>query len=151
MVGEVREDLWRRYARAVLEFGRDERFYIDLARRVDARARARLRHAGLGTSFAVVTASNPGGRDLPRRSNEARNRSLLTDLALLPGLRVPADGVSPDGIHRERGWAVVCPRDRAMAIGRRHGQLAVYWFDGERFWLVPCDPGTRPVPLPVPQ
>ena len=48
---------------------------------------------------------------------------------------MPAMGESPDRRHRERGVAVAMDGDDAIALARRFGQLAIYWFDGERFWL----------------
>jgi hypothetical protein len=46
-----------------------------------------------------------------------------------------ADGESPDGRHRERGFAIAMGRGDAATLARSHGQLALYWFDGEAFWI----------------
>jgi len=57
-------------------------------------------------------------------------------------------GSSPDGAHRERGFAVWLERDDVVAIARRFEQSAIFWFDGGAFWLVGAlvDAKARPLP-----
>jgi hypothetical protein len=60
----------------------------------------------------------------------------------------PADGVSPDGTHREDGLAVWVSEAEARSIAHDFDQLAYFWFDSHRVWMVCCDDGAR-VPLPT--
>jgi len=129
------DTLWNRYANAVLQIGTTHHLTIDLRRPLSDDARRRLRNLGIGASFAVITAFNPGGRRLRARRNEWRHLLMRTSLMLSGRRFVAANGESPDGSHCERGFAVAMSRSDATVLARRYGQLALYWFDGEAFWL----------------
>jgi len=58
------------------------------------------------------------------------------------------DGVSPDGRYRESCVAVVLPRDEAVALASRLEQLALFWYDGRDFWLLPAEADGEPRRLP---
>lgn len=147
------------YAQTVLELAGVPHGRIDLRQPVGAPERAALAHVGLDRPFAVMTAENPHGRneeDAPTAAEErARDAANDRDLATLvdalgeagtPFVRV--DGTAPDGSYRERCVAVVLPRDDAVALARRFAQLALFWFDGEAFWLLPAEAGAPPKRLP---
>jgi hypothetical protein len=34
-------------------------------------------------------------------------------------------------------------------VAEQFDQLAMFWFDGERFWIVPVTAGGKPVGLPI--
>jgi len=122
---------------------------LDLRRRVSGRDGRRLRALGLGRRFGVVTPFNPRGEVLSAAANRRRLRALERVLAAA-GLRFQvADGWSLDRRHGEQGFAVAADRRRVIALGKRFGQLAVFWFDGSRFLLVWCDRPGRGIPLPV--
>jgi len=146
-----RRELWKRYAETILEFGSGADLRIDLRRKPTAEQRAALTALGLQGCFAVVTACNPEGRELSAETNRERTRDLQREIASAAGTCLRADGVSVDGSHRETGVAIVCEKQRAIDLGRRHGQLAIYWYDGRRFWLVPCDASRCPSALPAAQ
>lgn len=132
---------------------------IDLREPLDDDDRAALADAGLAHPFAVITAENPCGEhvddaksSLSELRGETRNamRVLLLERELAERrlhFRI-VDGVSPDGSYRERGCAVVMPRADAVALARELDQLAIFWYDGERFWLVPVAVKDDPTPLP---
>lgn len=126
---------WRLYETTVLRFGRGGRLTVDLARPLDGDARAAIASLGVGARFAIITAHNPGGRALSGPRNVWRHLCLRVALAARGVRAVAAIGESPDASHRERGVAVAMDGDDAIALARRFGQLAIYWFDGERFWL----------------
>lgn len=89
-------------------------------------------------SFAIVTAWNPEGVTVGDATNELADDVLhreLLDLGLDP-FRVT--GCSPDLTHREPGWAVVISKVEAIALGRRHRQLAVWWIRDDELILVDC-------------
>lgn len=137
------------YARTVLELGRRPPLRIDLRAPVGPAAAARLRALGLRGTFAVVTPCNPFGRPAGPAANADRLAALRDELAAGGVHPVPADGVSPDGEHREPGFALDLPAGESTALARRWDQLALYWFDGEAFWILPALAEHPPVRLPI--
>jgi len=127
--------LWTVYENTILRFADATGFAIDLARPLSASDRAALAALGIGTPFAIITAYNPGGRKLAATRNRWRHLRLRIGLTMRHTRFVGVSGESPDGLHRERGFAVAMSRAEAGTIARRFGQLAIYWFDGESFWL----------------
>lgn len=77
--------------------------------------------ASSGTTWALLTAMNPMGLDLPDDVNAERNRLMATEL--LSPLR--SVGRSADGSWEEAGFAV--PFDRtAIDVAQRFAQAAIY-------------------------
>ena len=62
---------------------------------------------------------------------------------------IPADGVSPDGMHREKGWVATIPLTQAKTLAKNYGQAAFFWFDGDQFWIMPALVQAEPIALPV--
>lgn len=95
----------------------------------------------LPASFAIITAWNPEGvtadETLNGNADEVLHRELI-ELGLAP-FRVT--GCSPDLSHREPGWAVVLSKVEAIALGRRHRQLAVWQVTDDDLDLVDCATG----------
>lgn len=132
---------------------------IDLRKPLTAATRKALAKIGLAHPFAIITAENPCGEHVDDAGSvrtelkgETRNamRVRLFEEQLAERhleFRI-VDGVSPDGSYRERGCAVVIPRADAVAMARELDQLAIFWYDGERFWLVPVAIDEQPQPLP---
>ena len=144
---KIAEDKWAQYPCTILEFAPPDRLRIDLRKPLGAAERATLAALGLDRPFAVLTAENPMGEnaeDKPTATQEAvtegRNATRRDELeAELRRSRIeyqPCDGVAPDGDYREHGVAVVLPREQAVMLARRFGQLAIFWFDGRAFSLV---------------
>jgi hypothetical protein len=141
---------WHRYPETILEFEVSGARRIDLRRQLDSEARSLLRTAGLSRPFAVVTACNPRGRQLDDGANSLRCQALEEELAKRGIARTRADGVSADGSHREQGWALVLPFADACRLAARYQQSAIFWFDAERFWIVPVlEDSAAAVPLPL--
>lgn len=120
---------------------------VDLRERVDPSTGARLRDLGIGSSWATITAYNPG-RILEPSENERRARELDAIVMGLGVAYIAADGIQPDGSHREPGFAIALDQERAIALASEFGQSAIFWFDGESFWLVPALVGTAAIRLP---
>lgn len=129
------DSLWTAYASTRLLIGRAPRIKVDLRLPVSDDQRHLLTKLGLGATFAIVTPCDPRGARSPTWLNLARY--LRTRLLLRSrNLRyIPAEGESPDSRHRERGFAIAINRDDAAALARELEQLALYWFDGEAFWI----------------
>ncbi len=159
MTMAAEEDKWDAYPDTILEFAGNPQARIDLRRSLDAKDRNALSALGLATPFAVFSAENPGGEDPEEKADgrEARRKQRRNELrtaALQEALRtrgipfVPVDGVSPDGDHREHCVAAAMSRELAVEISRELHQLALFWYDGTRFWLLPAIAMERPAPLP---
>jgi hypothetical protein len=148
------------YTQTVLELPGIEGGRIDLRLAIGDDERALLRSVGLDRPFAVMTGENPRGEndddastDGEAEAREARNaRRLATLVTALGAAHTPfvrIDGTAPDGGYRERCVAVLLPRDEALALATRFEQLALFWYDGSAFWLLPAEAGAPPLRLPT--
>ena len=122
---------------------------VDLRAELAGSVAARLRSLGLGDRWAVVTAYNPRGRDREPEANESRHAKLVASVRAGGTAFLRADGRSPDASHREVGLAIALPQPDAVALAARLGQSAIFWFDGDGFWLVPAGAPAAPIRLPV--
>lgn len=133
---------------------------IDLRERVPPALAERLRAHGMAPPVAIFTAENPGGEHAEDEGNaRAAAREDATNLTrtvtLVEALRetglptVRIDGMAPDGSYRERCVGVPMSREDAAGLARRLAQLAFFWFDGERVWLVPGLADQEAEPLPA--
>lgn len=149
-----------RYPATVLEFVDGPT--IDLRRPIGEPERRALVANDLAGSFAILTAENPRGEnaeDAPSPRQEARQEVanairtsvLETELARRAIPFSVVDCVSPDGSYRERSCAVVLPRAEAVRLARDLEQLAIFWYDGRDFWLVPAAVDAPERRLPVAQ
>jgi len=92
----------------------------------------------------VVTAWNPGGVRLDADANAARGRRLDADLDARALARWPAIGRGPVDGHHEAGVAVPgLDEDEGRALGRLHGQAAVYVWTPGAWEVVACDSARR--------
>ena len=112
-------------------------------------SQCRLLHAiGPAEQFGVVTAFNPVGRILSAVQNDARH-ARLREILLRDGFsHLPADGLSPDGSHREAGFAVWTSIQAVELLARRLEQSAYFWFDGVAFWIMGALVAVPPIRLP---
>ena len=151
-----REESFQAYPETVIAFEAGPR--IDLRWRLDPDDRSALAALELGPSFAVLTAEDPGGEDidglsadeLAERDRENVRRTLrLEEFLVRQGIAFRrVDSSAPDGGHRERCVAVALSREEATRLAAERDQLALFWYDGERFWLWPGHVDERPEPLP---
>jgi hypothetical protein len=145
---ESSDSRWPTYPDTIVEIHASPPLRVDLRRAMVPAVATLLRALGLGPAWAVVTAHNPG-RILAAEENARRERELADAVRALGVPTLRADGVSPDGGHREPGVAVALGQVEAVELARRFGQSAIFWFDGEGFWLVPALVGDAPIGLPV--
>ncbi|HEY5676163.1 MAG TPA: DUF3293 domain-containing protein [Myxococcales bacterium] len=153
-----REESFEAYPATRLSFDGGPR--IDLRFRPDDDERRALRELELGPSFAVLTAESPRGEEpedlspeeAERRARENIRRTLRFEERLakdgVPFRRV--DATAPDGGHRARCVAVALSREEASRLAREQEQVALFWWDGRRFWVWPAEVESDPRPLPAP-
>ena len=94
----------------------------------------------------IVTAWDPDSVPLRRRDNRARHRRLVAELDRLGFGHWPATGRDPDATHHEDGVAVPgLSETDGVALGRRHGQAAVYVWTPDAWAVVSCTDRRRRV------
>ncbi|MCF1428383.1 MAG: DUF3293 domain-containing protein [Shewanella sp.] len=99
------------------------------------------------SSFAIVTACNPMGSNLSACQNRLNDRKLQAEI---DQLKVPyrlVIGGSPDLVHLERSWALLCDRDTGVALGHRFNQLGIYFVENNQLHLLPCHANLESVEL----
>ncbi|MDQ2766256.1 MAG: DUF3293 domain-containing protein [Gemmatimonadota bacterium] len=127
--------VWTAYANTLLRIGGRRQVKIDLRQPLSDEIRRVLTDLLPERTFAIVTPFNPGGVRAPFWKNWWQHYRMRAHLASR-GLRfVRANGESLDGTHRERGFAIAVGRGDAATFARSYRQLALYWFDGEAFWI----------------
>jgi hypothetical protein len=139
---------WPRYPETVLTFATEPMVEIDLREIPSERALEQLAAAGFGQPFAVLTAFDPRGQDLSPTENESRKRNLDRRLRAEGYKFADVDACSPDRSHCECSVAVVMPQAKAIDLARELEQVAIFWFDGKRFWIIGVIVETDPMMLP---
>lgn len=139
---------WPRYPETVLDFATTPAVEIDLREIPSEDKIAALKAAGLDRPFAIMTAFDPRGENLSPAENEKRKRELDERLRSSGYRFAQVDACSPDKLHCERSVAVVMPQEEALELARRVEQVAIFWFDGKRFWIIGALVETDPLMLP---
>lgn len=139
---------WPRYPETILDFATRPRLVIDL-REIPADGKiAALKSAGLDQPFAIMTAFDPRGENLSAAENEKRMQALEKRLLSSGYNFVQVDCCSPDRSHCESSVAVNMPQEKALDLAREMQQVAIFWFDGKRFWILGALVETDPLMLP---
>ena len=61
---------------------------------------------------------------------------------------VDVDACSPDRTHCECSVAVIMEQREAIELARELEQVAIFWFDGSRFWILGAIVDADPLMLP---
>ena len=139
---------WPRYPETILDFATTPRLLIDL-REIPADDKIEaLKAGGLDQPFAVMTAFDPRGENLSAAENQKRKRELDESLLSNGYTFVQVDCCSPDRSHCECSVAVTMPQEKALDLAREMQQVAIFWFDGKRFWILGALVETDPLMLP---
>jgi hypothetical protein len=146
---DQRDPGWPRYPETILRFSSEPPFEIDLREVPSADVLSRLRIAGLGEPFAIITAFDPLGRNLAAADNEKRKADLNRRLAKSGYRFVNVDACSPDRSHCECSVAVLTEQRKAIDLARELEQVAIFWFDGRRFWILGAVVESDPLMLPL--
>lgn len=141
---------WHRYPDTVLRFRTTPEVRVDLRKPVSKDVLASMERIGFGRPFAVLTAHDPRGKDESAEVNERRARELDARLRSAGARFVHVDACSPDGSHCELSVAAEIPQDLATRLAEELEQVALFWFDGEKFWIVGALAPGDPVMLPRP-
>ena len=139
---------WPRYPETILRFSTNPPVEIDLRKIASERTLSQLKSAGFGDPFAVLTAFDPRGRDLSPAENEKRKRDLDHRLGASGYRFVHVDACSPCRSHCECSVAVIMPQKDAIELARELEQVAIFWFDGKRFWILGAIVESDPQMLP---
>lgn len=145
---ELHDPDWPRYPETILSFSMQPTLEIDLREIPSESVLAKLAAAGFGQPFAVLTAFDPRGRDLSPAENEKRRHELDQRLTAEGYRFAYVDARSPDRSHCECSVAVVMPQEKAISLAREMEQIAIFWFDGKRFWIFGVVVETDPLMLP---
>jgi hypothetical protein len=137
---------WRHYTLAFIDFGSG---LVPVAERVSSTGEAFqiLEQHNLLPRFGVITACNPLGQTVDARINEALSSQLRERLQQLCVRVVPCSAGAVDGSHREASFAVVIPLRSLTDLAIEFRQSAAFWFEEDRFWLMPAAVQAQPVDL----
>ena len=139
---------WPRYPETILIFATQPAVEIDLRKIPSEAALSTLTTVGLGGPFAIITAFDPRGQNLSAAENEERRRALDRKLSASGHKFALVDCCSPDRSHCECSVAVAMRQEDAIALAKALEQVAIFWFDGERFWILGALVDTDPMMLP---
>lgn len=142
-------EAWSRYPETVLIFAGEPEMMIDLREAVPPQTRKALAAIGLDTPFAVLTAFNPRGENVDAGENNRRFEQMEAELRSMAYKFLVMDACSPDRSHCECSVALKVERETALDIARRWEQVAIFWWDRERFWIYGAISAIAPIPLPV--
>ena len=145
---DQRDPDWPRYPETVLTFATRPPVEIDLREIPSDSALAQLRAAGFEKPFAIVTAFDPEGRNLSAEANDERTQELDRRLTSMGYQFSQVDCCSHDRSHCESSVAVTMPQQKALDLAREMRQVAIFWFDGKRFWILGALVETDPLMLP---
>jgi len=140
---------WGLFPDTVLQFKAETPLSLDLRYPINASALTRLQTLGFERAFGIVTASNPMGVVLTEEDNFARARTLNAEVERLHATRLYVDACSPDRSHCEASVAISLTLQALVAIADRFDQLAVFWFDGDVFWIEPVRSNYSRLRLPA--
>ena len=146
---EPRTEAWSSYPETVLVFAGEPEIMIDLREPVPPATKNALTAIGLGEPFSVLTSYNPRGETLDARENDRRFKELTAELTSARVEFVVMDACSPDRSHCEVSVVIKGDRNAALDIAKRWQQVAIFWYDSDRFWIYGAISPIEPVSLPV--
>jgi len=144
-----RDEKWGSYPETVLIFAGEPEVMVDLREEVPQATRKGLASLGLDGPFSVLTAFNPRGVNIGAEENARRMEELESELRSSGDHFVRLDACSPDKSHCECSVALKGSPDRALDMASRWEQIAIFWWDGSRFWIIGAISDGAPFPLPV--
>ncbi|MEO7216853.1 MAG: DUF3293 domain-containing protein [Gemmatimonadaceae bacterium] len=107
-----------------------------------------LHHLGFERAFCVVTAEDPMGARQPPDLNDALVARLREQARKIDAVQVDVDACGVDGSHCERSIAIEIDIQAAIRLADVYRQLAIFWFDGDAFWIIPVRSNKAKLKLP---
>ncbi|HEY5087064.1 MAG TPA: DUF3293 domain-containing protein [Gemmatimonadaceae bacterium] len=141
---------WGDFPDTVLHFASATTFSVDLRRDIDGATSAYLSCLGFERSFGVVSAQDPMGVTPTATANADLAARLQTEVAAMRAAYACLDACNPDRSHCEKSIAIALDLQSSIALAYRYNQLAIFWFDGESFWIVPVYSDNAVLRLPAP-
>ena len=93
--------------------------------------------------FHIITGYNPG-KFVGDEINAKADEELRNELNLAGSRCFRIIGCSPDLKHQEQGWGVAgLSEDKALELGRRYGQNAIFEVSGGVLSVIGCLSGER--------
>lgn len=145
---ELHDPDWSRYPSTVLTFAVNRAIRVDLRLPLSQQELRELVEAGLEGPFAVITAHDPRGQNLDDAENVRRAARLEESLRSRGLVFIRVNACSPNEEHCEASVAVKASLTAAGQLARDYGQVAFFWFDGERFWIAGGVVEMDPIALP---
>ena len=139
---------WGVFSATVLEFKATPPFRIDLRHEVLPSVLERLHGIGFGQSFGVVTAEEPMGASLAPDVNERLVARLRERVQAIDAAQVDVDACGAHGSHCERSIAIAIDIQSVVRLADDYRQLAIFWFDGRAFWIIPVRSNKAKLKLP---
>lgn len=141
---------WSSYPATVLIFPGEPEMTVDLREPVGSDSKDGLAAIGLDQPFAILTSHNPHGIVLEAAENNRRFAELEEELWSSGHEYLVIDACSPDRLHCELSVAARIDRDEALRIAERWEQIAIFWWDLERFWIYGAVSAIEPpIALPI--
>jgi hypothetical protein len=145
-----KHEAWSSYPETVLIFAGDPEMMIDLREPVSPATKNALIAIGLDRPFAILTSYNPRGVVLDAAGNHGRFAELEAELRSSGHEYLVMDACAPDKSHCECSVAIKIERSEALRIAERWEQIAIFWWDLDRFWIYGAiSPIEPPISLPV--
>ncbi len=142
-------EAWSSYPETVLVFAGEPEMMIDLREVVPPATKNALQAMGLDEPFSVLTSYNPRGETISAAENDRRFKELTSELESAGVSYLVMDACSPDRSHCECSVVLKGDRETAIDIAKRWEQVAIFWYDGGRFWIYGGIFDIEPIPLPV--
>lgn len=89
--------------------------------------------------FAIVTACNPMDLKLTELENMKRNEKFKSELDGIGCMYGSITGSSPDHSHQEPSYVIKTSVKKALHLGRKFEQRAIFWVAGKNLQIIDCN------------
>ena len=89
--------------------------------------------------FAIVTACNPMDLELTELENKKRNEKFKSELDGIGCIYGSITGSSPDHSHQEPSYVIKISLNKALHLGKKFEQRAIFWVTGENLQIIDCN------------
>lgn len=100
----------------------------------------------LNNNLCVVTAYNPYGSDDSIEQNIYRNSELAHELKAIAQEVIEVYAGNEDFSYCEMSYIFDCTKEKAIALGNKWQQNAIFWIEAGNLYLVACQPIDDKIP-----